>query len=94
MNWTKFGKLIVKHIPDAIEFAKKFKGKSGPEKLQLSVTFAKDELKKLTNETGVKILNDPRVTAALEKANSAAADLQHVIALVEEEHGTPVPVND
>lgn len=78
MKWSILGKILVKALPHAIEFAEKL-GEPNANKKKVAVEFAHDELHELAPE----LASHPKVLEAVEKANDALVELHNVVAHVE-----------
>lgn len=78
MKWSALGKLLVKVLPQAIEFAQKL-NRDGADKKSIAIQFAHDELHELAPD----LANHPKVLEAVGKANDALVELHNVVAHVQ-----------
>lgn len=87
MNWTKLGLNVLKALPAIQRTVQAVKSiKSGADKKQAVMEAIRESLDVVENVTDKKVLDDPRVLAAIARANDVLVDVQNVIAEVTAEH--------
>lgn len=83
MNWSVFGKILVKALPVAIEIAQKLQA-PGADKKEVAITTALSELHELSPELAAH----PKVKEVVGRANDVLVEVQNVVAQAHAELST------
>jgi hypothetical protein len=83
MNWSVFGKILVKALPVAIELAQKMQA-PGADKKAVAIGTALSELHELSPE----LASHPKVKEVVGKANDVLVEVQNVVAAAHAELST------